>query len=137
MVWHGYLPGRAAGAALRLSRPRARTSPRGHRFNANKVVLDPYAKAIGRDVRWGDALFGYQRRRPGRGPLVRRARQRGVRAAGRGGRSRVHLGRRPPAAHAWHETVIYELHVKGFTQLPPEIPEQLRGTYAGPGVATR
>ena len=46
-------------------------------------------------------------------------------------RSGLHLGRRPAAAHPWHKTLIYELHVKGFTKLHPDVPEKLRGTYAG------
>ena len=62
---------------------------------------------------------------------ARRSRQRAVRAAGGGHRHGVHVGGRPAAPHAVAPDVIYELHVKGFTQLNPHVPEELRGTYLG------
>ena len=99
----------------------ARTSPaKGHRFNRNKVVLDPYAKAIGRDVRWDDSLFGYTIGDPDGGPVVRRPRQRRVRAAGRRSIDPAFTwGDDRPPRTPWHKTLIYELHVKGFTKLHP------------------
>jgi len=103
---------------------------KGHRFNPNKVLLDPYAKAIGRDLCWDDALYGYHR---GAGtdadfderdnaPFAPLACV--IETAFTWGEDR--LPRTP-----WHETVVYETHVKGFTRLHPDVPEELRGTYAG------
>jgi glycogen operon protein len=101
----------------------------GYRFNPNKLVLDPYARTIGRAVRWNEALFGftfgqddttYDRRDSAPfaplGAVVDTAFTWG--------------GDRAPRT-PWHETLIYELHVKGFTRLNSQIPEGLRGTYRG------
>ena len=130
MVWHGYLPDVHPGQlyAYRVHGPYE--PHRGHRFNPNKLVMDPYAKVIGRATRWHDSLFGFE--------------------LGAGDEQR--FDRRDSAPHAplaavvdssftwgddrrlrvpWHETLIYELHVKGFTQLNPYVPEHLRGTYLG------
>ena len=111
----------------------ARTSPsEGHRFNPNKLLLDPYARNIVGALRWSDALFGYTRRPQARGPVVRPPRQR--RAACRSAGSSI--PRSPGATTGrrdvpWHDTVIYELHVRGFTMRHPDVPPALRGTYAG------
>ena len=98
-----------------------RTSRRkGHRFNPNKVVLDPYAKAIGRDLHWDDALFGYKSA----------TRQDDLSFDDRDSAAFAPLASvidtaftwgddRPPRT-PWHKTLIYELHVKGFTMLHPE-----------------
>jgi isoamylase len=102
----------------------------GHRFNPNKIVLDPYAKAIGRDLSWGDEMFGYRIGDERRRPVAGRSGQRGHRAAGRGDRHGVHLGRRRPPAIPRHKLVIYEVHVKGFSQLHPGHPgEHARNLY--------
>jgi isoamylase len=104
---------------------------KGHRFNPSKVVLDPYAKLIGRDVRWSDELFGYKFDDP----------QADLSCDDRDSAPYAPLAMvidpaftwgddRPPHT-PWHKTLIYELHVKGFTQLNPFVPENLRGSYAG------
>jgi glycogen operon protein len=131
MVWHGYLPGVVAGQlyGYRVYGPYA--PHEGHRFNPNKVLFDPYAKAIGRQVRWGDELFGYrigdpeedlsfdERDNAAKAPLAAVA------------DPAFTWGDESPPAIPWNETIIYECHVKGFTYLHPDIPEPLRGTYAG------
>jgi maltooligosyltrehalose trehalohydrolase len=131
MVWHGYFPDLRPGQlyGYRVSGPYE--PHHGHRFNPNKVVLDPYAKAIGRDVRWNDAMFGYRigdprtdlsfdhRDSAGSAPLAMV-----IDPAFTWGDDR-----RPRTA--WHRTLIYEMHVRGFTQWHPGVPENLRGTYAG------
>ena len=109
--------GRASSTAIAST---ARTTRRsGHRFNPNKVVLDPYAKAIGRDVTWDDAMFGYTIGQPQADLSFDDARQRAVRPACRGRRHGVHLGRRPAAAHAVAQDGHLRVHVKGFTKLQP------------------
>ena len=76
-------------------------------------------------------MFGYRVGQQARRPVVRPARQRARHAEVPGDRSRVHLGRRSPPRVPWHDTVIYELHVRGFTMQHPDVPPPLRGTYAG------
>ncbi|CAN5691460.1 glycogen debranching protein GlgX [soil metagenome] len=135
MVWHGYLPDLQPGQlyGYRVHGPYA--PHRGLRFNPNKLVLDPYAKVIGRDVRWHESLFGFtldkddavnaddtafdKRNSGAHAPLAAV-----VDDAFTWGDDRAP---RTP----WHETLIYELHVKGFSKLNPHVPENLRGTYRG------
>jgi isoamylase len=130
-VWHGYLP-QARPGQLYGYRVYGPYRPKdGHRFNGNKLLLDPYARNILGAVRWHDALFAY---RIGHGegdlsfdrrdsaPYMPRCKV--VETAFTWGDDR------PPHV-PWHETVIYELHVRGFTMRHPEVPEALRGTYAG------
>ena len=132
-VWHGYLPDVRPGQ-LYGYRVHGPFEPKnGHRFNPNKLLIDPYAKALHGDLRWHDAHV----RLPGR--LAARATCRCDRRDSAfvmpkcvvidpGG----HLGRRPAVpAHPWSKTVIYEAHVKGMTAAHPELPDQLRGTFAG------
>ena len=98
----------------------------GHRFNPHKLLLDPYAQArSAARSRWDDALLRLPHRRPGGRPVVRRRA-----TARRACRRRVVVDAaftwgddRPPRT-PWHRTVIYELHVKGFTQRHPDVPER-------------
>jgi isoamylase len=129
MVWHGYLPDVQPGQlyGYRVHGPFAPHA--GHRFNPNKLVLDPYARVVGRNIRWHESLFGFtfglddttfDRRDSGAyAPLAAV-----VDGAFTWGDDR-------PPKTPWHETLIYELHVKGFTKLHSQIPELLRGTYRG------
>jgi glycogen operon protein len=130
LVWHGYLPDVRPGQfyGYRVHGPYEPKS--GHRFNPNKVLLDPYAKAIGRDVRWSDDLFGYgigdkaedlsfdNRDSAANAPLAAV-----IDPAFTWGDDR-------PPRIPWHKTIIYEMHVKGFTKRHPEVPEEIRGTYS-------
>lgn len=147
-IWHGYVPGVQPGQRYGYRVHGFYNPLAGHRFNPNKLLIDPYAKAIAGDLKFGQELFGYD--------------------------TEAELPPSPPedeqdddyiepsldlfideldSAHLipkcivvddsfdwggdrildtpWHETVIYETHVKGFTMLHPDIPEHLRGTYAG------
>jgi len=132
-IWHGYLPSVLPEQlyGYRVHGPYA--PERGHRFNAHKVVLDPYAKAIGRSIRWCDEMYGYKIG-DARGDLSFDARDNASSAplASVIDSSFTWGGDRPPRI-PWHKTVIYELHVKGFTKLHPHIPENLRGTYMALG----
>ena len=82
-VWHVYLPDCRPGQVYGYRFHGPYEPAKGHRFNPNKVVLDPYAKEIGRVAHWADEMFGLQGGRSAGGPLVRRARQRGVGSVGR------------------------------------------------------
>jgi len=129
MVWHGYLPDVRPGQlyGYRVHGPYA--PAQGHRFNHNKVVMDPYARVVGRTIRWDSSLFGY---RPGEDDMTFDQRDNAAYAplAAVVDTAFTWGGDRPPRT-PWHETLIYELHVKGFTALHPGIPEGLRGTYLG------
>jgi len=131
-IWHGYVtnvrPGQLYG--YRVYGPYDPAN--GHRFNPNKVLLDPYAKAIGRPLRWDDSLFGYdvdadeamdlsfdtQDSAP-YAPLAAVVEE------------TFAWGNDQSPEIPWPDTIIYETHVKGMTQKHPGVPEQLRGTYLG------
>jgi isoamylase len=117
-VWHGYAPDLKPGQIYGYRVHGPNDPLRGHRFNPRKVLLDPYAKIIARDLRWDDAILDPGRDSAAFAPLARVA---GLAPSRNDDR---------PSRRRWHETVIYELHVKGFTQRHPDIPEKLRGTYA-------
>jgi isoamylase len=129
MVWHGYLPDVQPGQ-LYGYRVHGRYAPQaGFRFNPNKLVLDPYARVLGRPIRWHESLFGFTF---GQDDATFDPRDSGPYAALAAVVDNAFTwgeDRRPRTP--WHETLIYELHVKGFTRLHPHIPESLRGTYRG------
>jgi len=130
-VWHmhvgGLLPGQAYG--LRAHGPYR--PEEGHRFNPNKLLIDPYARRFDGRLRWSDALMGYK---PGssRADLSFDPRD----SAFAMPKSVVtdtafSWGDDAPPGHAWTDTVIYEAHVKGMTALHAGVPKPLRGTYLG------
>ncbi|HEY2552956.1 MAG TPA: glycogen debranching protein GlgX [Streptosporangiaceae bacterium] len=127
-VWHGYLPGVGPGQryGYRVHGP---YEPRlGHRCNAAKLLLDPYGKAVDGDVRWNEALFGYQGGDP--------ASVSSTDSASFMPRNVVinpyfdWAGDRQPR-RPYHETLIYEAHVRGLTLRHPGVPAQWRGSYLG------
>ncbi|NQW03623.1 MAG: glycogen debranching enzyme GlgX, partial [Acidobacteria bacterium] len=129
LVWHGYLrdvrPGQLYG--YRVEGPYE--PEQGHRFNPAKVLIDPYAKTVARTVRWNDALFGYQIGRSGTQVPDSRDSAPFAPLAAVVDQS-FEWGDDRRLRTPWHETVIYEAHVKGLTNLHPEIPAHLRGTYS-------
>jgi isoamylase len=130
-VWHVYLPEGRPGQRYGYRVHGPYDPRRGHRFNPAKLLFDPYAKAIDGTVRWSDLLYGYPVGHPD-ADLTRDDRD----SAGGVPKSVVvdtafdwegdQLLRVP-----WHDTIIYEIHVKGFTVRHPDVPPELRGTYAG------
>ena len=128
-VWHGYLPGVGPGQryGLRVDGPWA--PHEGHRFNPHKVLLDPYARAIGRPFRWHPSLLGSVR--------------------GDAGEVRDEVDSAPYAPLGavvddafdwqgvarpevpWEDMVVYEAHVRGLTMRHPDVPEELRGSFLG------
>ncbi len=120
MVWHGYLPDVHPGQlyGYRVHGPYA--PHQGFRFNPHKLVMDPYGKVVGRAVRPSETLFGY---RPGQDDLSFDDRDSAPFAAlAAVVDSAFTWGDDRPRRTPWHETLIYELHVKGFTQLNPYVP---------------
>ncbi len=130
-VWHCYLPEARPGQLYGYRVHGPYDPNNGHRFNPNKLLLDPYAKDIVGQVRWNDALFGYTIGDKAEDLLPDpRNSAHGV------PKSRVidtafTWGDDQPLRTPWHDTVIYELHVKGFTIHHPEVPSPYKGTYAG------
>ena len=130
-VWHGYVPGVQPGTryAYRVHGPYEPEA--GHRFNPNKLVLDPYARAYAGELKWGPELFGYELGHPD-GDLSFDTRDSAhlmpkcVVVASRF-EWKQPMGVRVP----WAQTVLYELHVRGHTQQHPAVPMRLRGTFAG------
>jgi len=127
-VWHAYLPGVGPGQryGYRVHGPYHPAA--GQRCNPAKLLLDPYAKAIEGSISWGQPVYSYQFGHPDRrnnadsAPYVPRS---------------VVINPffdwthdRPPRTH-YHETVIYEAHVRGLTKEHPVVPEEQRGTYLG------
>jgi len=129
-VWHAYLPDARPGQLYGYRVDGPWDPPGGHRFNPAKILLDPYAKVIGRRIRWHPSLFGYAPGTDGDGPpdLVDSAPYAPL-AAVLDPAFTWGTDRRPRTP--WHQTVIYELHVKGFTALNTRIPPELRGRYLG------
>src|SRR5205823_3248978 len=131
LIWHCYLPDARPGQlyGFRVYGP---YEPRaGHRFNPNKLLLDPYAKAVSGTVKWGDALYGY---RIGDADedlsFDDRDSAGGMPKSVVVDSSFTWGGDRKPQT-PWNRTVIYECHVRGMTMLHPRVPEEIRGTYLG------
>ena len=131
-VWHAYLPDVLPGQLYGYRVDGPYEPENGHRFNPNKLILDPYAKLVGRPLRWDDALFGYP---IGSDDLGFSDTDSGPHAplAAVVDTAFTWGDDRPPQT-PWHHTVVYECHVKGFTKKMPGVPDALRGTY--PGLAT-
>jgi isoamylase len=130
-VWHGYLPQARPGLiyGYRVHGPIA--PEQGHRFNPHKLLLDPYAKAIVGPLRWSDAHFGYRIGHADADLSLDRRDSAAVSPKAKVIDPAFTWGDDRPPRIPWHDTLIYELHVKGFTRLNPLVPEPLRGTYAG------
>jgi isoamylase len=130
-VWHGYVPGIGPGQryGFRVHGP---YDPRhGHRCNPNKLLLDPYAKAVEGRVEWDDAVYGYE---VGADDLTPDTRDSAPRVPkGIVIQEAFPWGDDRHPKVPWADTVIYEAHVRGFTKLHPEIPPHQRGTYAAMG----
>ncbi len=127
-VWHGYLPSVQPGQLYGYRVHGPFDPADGKRFNPNKLLLDPYAKAVAGQIAWGQAPFGYDFGDPG-------SRNDEDSAASMVKAVVVNpffdwAGDRPPKT-PYAQTVIYEAHVKGLTFGHPDVPESLRGTYAG------
>jgi glycogen operon protein len=127
--WHGYLP--TAGPGQRYGfRVHGPWEPEhGRRCNPSKLLLDPYAKAIEGDITWNQSIFPYNFSDPEGAPNTDDSAASMPKAAVIS--PFFDWGNDRPPKTGWHQTVVYETHVKGFTMRHPQIPEELRGTYAG------
>jgi glycogen operon protein len=132
-VWHCYLPGIKPGQLYGYRVHGPFEPANGHRFNSAKLLIDPYAKAIAGKVEWDAPLFGYSFDDPAQ-DLSKDERD-STFGMPKSVVATTHFeweNDRPPLTPL-HESILYELHVKGFTAKHPEIPQELRGTYAALG----
>lgn len=128
-VFHGWVPDLKPGQLYGYRVHGPYEPDEGHRFNPNKLLFDPYARAFHGDLTWDPALFGYVLDHADKdlsfnsedsAPFVPKS-----------------IIIDPTPQHferpqtSWTDTVIYEMHVKGYTKLHPQVPEKIRGTYAG------
>ncbi len=134
-VWHVFLPEVRPGQHYGYRVYGPYEPERGHRFNAAKLLLDPYAKAISGDVIWGPEMYGYELE----SEEEDRDLQRDYRDSAYGMPKSIVIdpafdwGTDAHPCTPLHTSIIYEVHVRGFTKLCPGVPESERGTYAGLG----
>jgi glycogen operon protein len=129
-VWHGFLPDARPGTIYGYRVHGPYEPGKGHRFNPNKLLLDPYAKAVIGQLEWNPAVFGYTLEsrddltfdERDSSPFVPKCKV--VDPAFTWGDDR-----RPRVP--WERTIVYEVHVGGYTKLHPTVPEELRGTFRG------
>jgi isoamylase len=132
-IWHGYIPGVRAGTRYGYRVYGPYDPENGHRFNHNKLLLDPYACAYSGHLEWNPALFGYKMEsgddttfdERDSAPFMPKCVVVDPNFDWHGKPSRV--------CHPWDDTIIYETHVKGFTKLRKDLPEEVRGTYKALG----
>ncbi|MBV8406599.1 MAG: glycogen debranching enzyme GlgX, partial [Alphaproteobacteria bacterium] len=129
-VWHVYLPDARPGTLYGYRVHGPYEPDAGHRFNPNKLLIDPYARQLIGEFQWNPALFGYNMESKDDRTFDERD------SAPFTLKSCVidpafTWGRAPRIDVAWEDTVIYEAHVRGFTKRHPGVPAELRGTYAG------
>jgi len=127
-LWHGYLPGAAPGMVYGLRAHGPWRPDRGHRFNPNKLLLDPWAREIVGRFDWADPHFGADREHPQHMDMRDNGRQ-ALKARVVHDRFDWQGDRHPQTPLA--QTVIYEMHVRGFSKRLPAVPEADRGCYAG------
>ena len=130
-IFHGYLPDVGPGAFYGY-RVHGRYEPEaGHRFNPNKLVLDPYARAHAGELTWDPPVFGYQMESEDDRTFDERDSASYIPKCVVVDPDFDWRGEPDRQAVPWDHTIIYEMHVKGFTKRHPAVPENLRGTYAG------
>jgi len=127
-IWHIYIPGLMPGQCYGYRVNGPYKPEEGQRYNPHKLLIDPYAKAISGKIDWHDSLFGYQL---SKGDLSF-SKSDSAKFIPKSVVVDQHYdweGVKPPKI-SYHKSIIYEAHVKGLTQLHPEIPDAIRGTYS-------
>src|SRR5947209_5286523 len=129
-IWHGYIPGIGPGQLYGYRVHGPFQPEAGHRFNPNKLLIDPYAKMILGDIKWDQANYGYKFGdeaadlsfdETDSAPFMPKCVITEPKSSTR--HSRVNV--------PWGRAVIYETHVRGFTKMHPSVPHNLRGTFEG------
>lgn len=132
-VWHVYLPGIKPGQLYGYRVHGPYDPKNGHRFNPSKLLIDPYAKAIAGTIDWNDSLFGYTIGDPQEDLSYNEVDSAAFIPKSVVVDSAFDWEGDRPLDIPYHQTIIYEAHVKGLTKLNPEIPEEIRGTYSAIG----
>jgi isoamylase len=130
-VWHTYIPDLEPGQLYGFRVSGAYEPSQGNRYNSNKLLIDPYAKAISGTIKWNDALFGYDLNSDEQDLSFSKSDSAAFIPKSVVIDSRFDWGNETPLKVPYHKSIIYEAHVKGFTKLQAAIPEKIRGTYAG------
>lgn len=132
-MYHCYLPGIKPGQLYGYRVHGPYDPINGHRFNPAKLLIDPYAKAIAGTIEWDDSLFGYEVGHPDEDLKISDADSAPFipKCVVMDDQFDWQNDKRPKVPY--HRSVIYETHVKGFTKMHPEIPNEIQGTYAGMG----
>ncbi len=133
-IWHGFIPGMKAGQLYGFRVHGPHVPETGLRFNASKLLIDPYARALHGEVIWNDALYGYDLGAAEDKDMTRND----LDSAPYMPKCVVVEDTRPAGSRRgplvpWDRTIFYETHVRGATMLHPAIPEQMRGTFDGMG----
>jgi len=129
-IWHMYLPDVKPGQLYGYRVHGPYEPSKGYRFNANKLLLDPYAKAISGTFTWSDALFGYEIGNEHSDLSFSETDSAPFTPKSVVIDQQFDWQETKKPNIPYHESIIYEAHVKGFTKLHPDIPENIRGTYA-------
>ncbi|WP_312467147.1 glycogen debranching protein GlgX [Pseudescherichia sp.] len=133
-IWHGYVPGLQPGALYGFRVHGSFDPENGHRFNPNKLVIDPYARELVGDVEWNEAHFAYDMLHEDKdltfderdsAPFMPKCRVVNPNEFDWQDNNRPNI--------PWSQAIIYETHVKGFTQLNSALPQALRGNFEGMG----
>ncbi|HET8616702.1 MAG TPA: glycogen debranching protein GlgX [Actinomycetales bacterium] len=135
-VWHGFVPGLQPGHRYGFRVHGPYDPAAGHRCNPAKLLLDPYAKAIDGQIDGDESLFSYTFDAP---DAEKALTAKNLNTADSLGHTMLSVvvnpffdwGQDRSPQHEYHESVIYEAHVKGLTEKHPDVPEEIRGTYAG------
>ena len=129
-IWHGYVPGLKPGQLYGYRVHGPFEPEKGHRFNPNKLLLDPYARLIFGDIQWGQPAYGYKF-----GDKAGDLSFDETDSAASMPKCVVVDPAKPPAGQRpsipWNRAIFYETHVRGYTKLHPAVPEKLRGTFEG------
>jgi len=131
-IWHGYIPGLKAGSLYGYRVDGPYEPENGHRFNANKLLVDPYARELVGEINWGQAQFAYQMEDAEKDLAFDDTDSAADMPKCRVVDAKAYdwKGDAKPSI-PWSSTIFYECHVKGFTQLHPAVPRNLRGTFEG------
>jgi glycogen operon protein len=130
-IWHGYVPGIGPGQRYGFRVHGSFAPEQGHRFNPNKLLIDPYAKAVDGEIGYGEEIFGYPFDDPDQDLAFSELDDAHLVPKAIVVDESFNWGEDELLRIPEHETVIYETHVRGFTKLHPYVPELLQGTFAG------
>jgi isoamylase len=130
-VWHGYLPLVRPGQLYGYRVHGAYAPEKGHRFNAHKLVLDPYARSIVGAIKWSDVQFGYTIGQKKEDLSFDKRESAGGMPKSQVVEDAFHWGDDRPPRIACNDRIIYEMHVGGYTRRHPDVPAHLQGKYEG------